>query len=305
MPRTSAPASMNRRLTSAQPAVSTTAMTAAASDPSCVRTLATLTSWSMLSRFATSAAQRSMRGSPGCWTMSPSSKNENEPTASSASSVVSSRPRLPGVRRSAEKRAGTWAGGAAAVAVGGGRRGAADQPPGGPRELDQRPPAAPVGALVQPRGDLGARLGVAPEPDQRDDRRDHHHERPEREQAAADVGGELVDRAPEHVAEHAERGRPRAGREHVVGQEAPERHLRRAGDERRDRPHEAEEAADEDRRAAALLEEALDLVEPLVGDLQPRAVLDQPLAAEVGAELVGGHVAEHGARPHDRDQRQQ
>ena len=47
-----------------------------------------------------------------------------------------------------------------------------------------------------------------------------HDQRAEREQPARDVGRELVDRAPEHEAERAERDRPQAGGEHVVGQEA-------------------------------------------------------------------------------------
>ena len=100
-----------------------------------------------------------------------------------------------------------------------------------------------------------------------DDERDHE---PEREQAARHPRGELVERAPEHVAEHAERRRPQPGAEHVVGQELAQRHMRRAGDERRDRAHEPDEAADQDRHPAAPLEERLDLLQPLLGDLHPR-----------------------------------
>ena len=54
-----------------------------------------------------------------------------------------------------------------------------------------------------------------------------------------------------------------------------------------------------------LLEEPLDLVQPVLGDLQPLAVAQQPRAAEPAPERVGGHVAEHRAGPDDRDQHEQ
>ena len=54
-----------------------------------------------------------------------------------------------------------------------------------------------------------------------------------------------------------------------------------------------------------LREQPLDLVEPLLGDLQPLAVAQQPAAALAPAQLVGREVAEQAAHPDDRDQRQQ
>ena len=86
------------------------------------------------------------------------------------------------------------------------------------------------------------------------------------------------------------------------GQELAQRHPRGAGDERRDRADEADEAADQDRHPAAALEEALDVLEALLGDLHARAVADHEVAAEPAAEHVGGEVAGDGAGPDDRDQ---
>ena len=45
--------------------------------------------------------------------------------------------------------------------------------------------------------------------------------------------------------------------------------------------------------------------QPVLGDLQALAVAQQPRAAEPAAERVRGEVAEHRARPDDRDQHQQ
>ena len=208
-----------------------------------VTTLATSTSMSLRSRRATSSAHRSIRGSPCSSTTSPSRKNEKPPTSANASSVVSSRPRLPGVRRSRLKRAVKSATAAT---------GLSSRCQTGRRDLGQDPPAGPVVALVDPVAHLRARLGAAPQVDQRDDPGDQRDQRPEREQAARHVGRELVDRAPEHEAEHAERDRPQAGGEHVVGQEAAQRHPAGAGDERHQRAHEAEEAADDDHHRAVL-----------------------------------------------------
>ena len=134
---------------------------------------------------------------------------------------------------------------------------------------------------------------------------DHHDHRREREQAARDVGRQLVERVPEDVAERGEGRRPGAGAEHVVGQEPAQRHPARAGDERRQRADEADEAADQDRRAAALLEEALDLREPVLGDLQPLAVAQQPRPPEPAPQRVGRQVTGDRARPHDADQDEQ
>ena len=119
-------------------------------------------------------------------------------------------------------------------------------------DLRQHAPAGAVVALVDPVAHLRARLRAAPQVDQGDDPGDQRDQRAEREQAARDVGRELVDRAPEHEAEHAERDRPQPGGEHVVGQEAAPRHPAGAGDERHQRADEAEEAADDDHHRAVL-----------------------------------------------------
>ena len=84
---------------------------------------------------------------------------------------------------------------------------------------------------------------------------------------------DLVERAPEDVAEDAEERGPRAAADDAVRDEAPVGEPGRAGDERRERAHEPDEAADQDRLAAVPVEVALHLLEPLVRDLHARAVL--------------------------------
>ena len=262
-----------------------------------VTTLATSTSGSEYRRSAMSAATRSIRGSTVLSTASPIRKKLNAPTANSASSVVSSRPRLPGVTPRLPEAGGEV-----------GDRGdrLEHEVPDGPGELGQRAPDRLVVVGVDPVAHAPARLGVPAQVDQRDDPADHDDERAEREGAARHVGREPVDRAPEHEAEHAERDRPQAGGEHVVGQEPAQRHPRGAGDERHQRPHEAEEAPDDDHHRAALLEDALDLLEPLLGDLRAagraRAASRGPSGGRARRTVTS--PATH-ARPHDRDQRQQ
>ena len=224
---------------------------------------------------------------------SASRKKTNEPTAPAASSVVTSRPKSPGVRRFQTKRAGP---------LGDARRRAHDPLPGRPQRRRDRAQQRLLQLRVDPPRGPRPQLRVALEPDEEDDPDDQRDDEAEREQAARDPRRELVERAPEDEAEDAERRRPQAGAEDVVGQELAQRHVRRAGDERRDRAHEADEAADQDRHPAAALEEALDLLEALLGDLHAGAVADHEVAAEPAAEHVGREVAGDGAGPDDRDQ---
>ena len=211
-----------------------------------------------------SNAQRSIRGSPCSSITPPSSTTVKTPTAAIAISVVSSSPR--------------WPGGQAAEAEARGRVQAARRRAG---RTSARPgPATFSTSRTQARSSrscshartLRAQLRVVAQAHEEVQREADHHDRAEREQPARDVLGQPVEGLPEDVAEHAERGRPRARADDVVGQELPQRHLRRAGDERRERAHEPDEAADQDRQPAALLEEALDLVQAVLGDLQPLAV---------------------------------
>jgi hypothetical protein len=91
---------------------------------------------------------------------------------------------------------------------------------------------------------------------------------------------------PEDVAEQDERRAPQTGGDDVEGDEAPERHLGRARQERRDGPHQADEAADQDGQAAAPGEEVLDLLQALGRHLDLAAVLDEELAAEPPTDEV-------------------
>ena len=241
----------------------------AASEPRSVTTLATL------DRAGPCAAGRRGRRASGrsaarraASTTSPSRKNENVPTASSASSVVSSRPRLPGVRRPAPKRAVKSATAAA---------GRPTSRHAGPATRTTRRQPGRSSRSSSHVADPPARLRVAPQLDQRDDRRDHDDERAEREQPARDVGREPVDRAPEDVAEHAERGRPRrrrrarrrAGSAAAASATAPAMNGASARTKPMKRP-----TGSSRRRGCS--KKPSTWSQPLLGDLQPLAVAQQP-----------------------------
>ena len=186
-----------------------------------------------------------------------SQKNVNRPTLASASSVVSSSPSRPGLKRSQTNASGPRTRRHSGLASS--RCCTRARSSGSRRSLTAKITAStttttPVNAAA-PRADV------------------------------------LLDRAqrlPEEVAQEAEQRRPEARTDDVVGQEAPQLHPRRAGQERRQRAHEADEAPDQDRRAAVAVEEAVDLVQALLGDLQLRPVALEEAAPEPAAERVGG-----------------
>ena len=151
----------------------------------------------------------------------------------------------------------------------------------------------------QPVPDVGAALVGDDDPD---DHRDGH---PEAEDRLARHVRHPVERAPEDVAQRAEDRRPEAGPDDAVGDEAPVGEARRPGDEGRQGPDEADEAADQDRLAAVPVEVSIHLVEPLVRDLDARAVLLEEVAPEPAADEEARGVAEDRADPDDRDQRQE
>ncbi len=124
----------------------------------------------------------------------------------------------------------------------------------------------------------------------------------EQEGAAAGVLRRLVDAAREEVADQDVGARPDSRAEDAVRHEAAVSHARTAGDERRQRPHQADEAADQDRLAAMAAEVVLDLLEALVGDPHARAVLEDEAAAEPPADEEAHAVPGPGGEPGDRDQ---
>src|ERR671918_156218 len=134
--------------------------------------------------------------------------------------------------------------------------------------------------------DPGADLGPTPVGDHDPD--DHADRDPEAEDGLTGEVGDLVERAPEDVPEHAERGRPQARSNDAERDEAPERHPGRAGDERRERAHEADEPADQDGLAAVAVEVALDRGKSLGSDLDPGAVALEEAAPEPAAEEEAG-----------------
>ena len=166
-----------------------------------------------------------------------------------------------------------------------------------PPERDQRPQHRHP--LHPPRQALPV-LTHAQEPDpehQRHDRPDHGAED---EDAAARELGRLVDVLGDEVAEEGERRRPEARSEHAVGDERAVRHPRAAGDERRQRPYEADEPPDQDRLAAVALEVRLHLGEALLGDPHLRPVPQHEPAPQPLAEQEAHRVARPGAEPDDR-----
>src|SRR3954454_6929419 len=134
-------------------------------------------------------------------------------------------------------------------------------------------------------------------PDADPDRRDHA----ESERGATGDLRDLVERAPEDVADQAEGRAPEPGAHDAVGQEAAVGHPRGAGDERRERADEPEEAADHDRLAAMPIEVVLDLVEALLGDADLRPVPEHELPADLVADEEARAVAGNRTDPHDSD----
>ena len=86
------------------------------------------------------------------------------------------------------------------------------------------------------------------------DRRDHR----EREGAVRQRAGGLAEGLAERVADERERARPDRRAEQAPGQEAAQAQAGGAGQERRDRADDPDEAPDEDRLRAVALVEALD-----------------------------------------------
>jgi hypothetical protein len=134
---------------------------------------------------------------------------------------------------------------------------------------------------------------------------DHRHREPEAEDRLSHEVRDLVERAPKQVADRAEERGPEAGADDAVRDEAPVREARRAGDERCQRPDEADEAPDQDRLAPVAIEVRLHLLQARLGDLETRAMsLEEPPSEPLADEEAGG-VAKHRGQPDDPDQREQ
>ena len=163
------------------------------------------------------------------------------------------------------------------------------QPPGDeaqlrldpPRDDDDRP-GEPVS--LHPRDQPAAVVGLAQEAHRHHGADDHGDGDPEDQRRAARDLGRLVEALGEEVAEQRERCRPQPGAEDAVGDERPVAHPRAAGDERRQRANEADEATDQDRLAAVALEVGLDLSEALAGDPHPGAVAKHEVPSQPGAD---------------------
>jgi hypothetical protein len=175
------------------------------------------------------------------------------------------------------------------------------QRPTGRHDERHRPQQRAVELVVDPRHGGRAALGLAEVAIEPDDAGDDDDRRAEREGALLGVVQDAVEALPEDVAEDQQHRRPAAGAEDVVGQEAPDRHSRGAGQERVDRADQADEAPEEDRLAAVAVEERLDGVDALLGQLELRPVREQELAPEPPAGEEADEVAQDRARPRDPD----
>ena len=167
-----------------------------------------------------------------------------------------------------------------------------------PRE-EQRPHQRVALVCEQPLPDL------RPAPVGHHHGHDHADDEAEGEHRLSGDVRHLVEAAPEDVSQNAEGGGPEAGAHDAEGDEAPVGEPRGPGDERSERPNESDEAADEDRLAAVTVEVALHLLQALMRDLHPRPVALQEPAPEAAPDVEARGVAEHGADPHEADQRQQ
>ena len=87
--------------------------------------------------------------------------------------------------------------------------------------------------------------------------------------------------------------------------EAPVGQPRRTGDERRQRPDEANETPDQDGLAPVPVEVRLHLLEPRLRDLETRPVFLEEAASKPLADEEAGGVAEHGGQPDEPDQGEQ
>src|SRR4029079_9988451 len=145
--------------------------------------------------------------------------------------------------------------------------------------LRQRPGATGPDVLARAEGCAG---------------RDVHTEGAVREDA-----GRGAERVAERVADEREGARPHERPEQAPRQERPQAHPRRAGQERRDRADEADEAPDEDRLRAVMVEERLDALQPRRRDADPRAAGDDEAPAEALAEREAREVAPGGGDPGD------
>src|SRR3954452_18424561 len=137
----------------------------------------------------------------------------------------------------------------------------------------------------------------------RDHAEDQRDEDAEHERGPAGDPCDLLERAIEEVADQDVHGRPQARAEDAVRDEVAIAHPRRAGDERRHRPDETDEAADQDRLAAVALEVALDHFEALVRDLEPRAMALEEGPPEAAPDEEARGVARDAAQPDEREQR--
>src|SRR5581483_1513223 len=156
---------------------------------------------------------------------------------------------------------------------------------------------------LEPLAKPAAVGGLAQEADGQDDGDDHRDRDPEDE---APLAGELrgaVEALRGEVADQGEGRRPEAGAEDAEGDELAVAHARAAGHERRQRPHEADEAADQDRLAAVVLEVGLDAGEALARDPERWAVAEHEVAPQPPPEQEARRVARPGADPDHRDRR--
>src|SRR5215207_3579213 len=136
--------------------------------------------------------------------------------------------------------------------------------------------------------------------------RDHEpDDDPEHDQPRADRLGHGVETLGREVAGEDEGDSPEPGAEDAERGEGRVAHPAGSRDEWRERPYQADEAADQDRLAAVPGEVVLHLPQPLLRDPDPGAVLDQESPSELRAQHEADRVAAEGGEPGDREDHRQ
>ena len=105
----------------------------------------------------------------------------------------------------------------------------------------------------------------------------------------------------EGIPDQRERCAPDGGAQQAPGEKGPQAHARGPGKEWGDRPHDADEAPQQDRLGAVVLEEALDALEAPGGHAKPGAAGEQEAPPKTPAEAEAREVSERRGQPGDRE----
>ena len=159
----------------------------------------------------------------------------------------------------------------------------------------------PLGLAVDPRGKPAALLLLSQPAQDVHHAHDHGDRDAERERRLPRDARDPVERPVEDESQDREERGPQPAADDAEREEAAVAESRRPGNEGRQRPHEPDEPADQDRLPAVALEVGLDLAQALLVDLEPWAVPDDEAAPKPAADEEAGGVAQHAADPDEAD----